>query len=93
MPSTATTRAPPVLLTERLLDTPHSLTEARVIFELDAERELSMLALRGLIDLDPGYLSRVVSRLERRGLVRKRRSELDGRVQLLSLTGEGAEHR
>ena len=28
-----------------------------------------MLELRGLIDLDPGYLSRVVSRLERRGLI------------------------
>lgn len=81
------------LLTERLLDTPHSLTEARVIFELDAEREVSMLDLRGLIGLDAGYLSRVVSRLERRGLLSKRRSERDGRVQLLSLTDAGAEHR
>lgn len=81
------------LLTERLLDTPHSLTEARVIFELDPEADLSMLALRGRIGLDPGYLSRVVSRLERSGLVSKRRSDDDGRVQLLSLTSEGARHR
>lgn len=81
------------LLTERLLDTPHSLTEARVIFELDPDEELSMAALRGRIGLDPGYLSRVVSRLKRRGLVRKRRSDDDGRVQLLSLTAEGAEQR
>ena len=42
------------LLTERLHDTPHSLTEARVIFELDADRELSMLELRGQLGLDPG---------------------------------------
>lgn len=81
------------LLTENLLETPHSLTEARVIFELDPLAELSMLTLRGRIGLDPGYLSRVVSRLARRGLVRKRRSERDGRVQLLALTDEGAEHR
>ena len=81
------------LLTEHLLDTPHSLTEARVLFELDAHRELSMLELRGRINLDPGYLSRVVTRLHRRGLVRKRRSDRDGRVQMLSLTADGAEHR
>lgn len=81
------------LLTERLHDTPHSLTEARVIFELDPEVELSMLELRGRIGLDPGYLSRVVSRLERGGLVRKRRSDDDGRVQLLSLSAEGATRR
>lgn len=81
------------LLTENLLETPHSLTEARVLFELDPDAELSMLALRRRIGLDPGYLSRVVSRLARQGLVRKRRSEHDGRVQLLALTDEGAEHR
>jgi len=81
------------LLTENLLETPHSLTEARVLFELDPGAELSMLALRGRMDLDPGYLSRVVSRLARRGLVRKRRSEHDGRVQLLALTDEGAKQR
>lgn len=81
------------LLTERLLDTPHTLTEARVIFELGADRELSMLDLRGRIGLDPGYLSRVVSRLERRGLLSKRRSDDDGRIQLLRLTDEGALRR
>ncbi|MDQ3102930.1 MAG: helix-turn-helix domain-containing GNAT family N-acetyltransferase [Actinomycetota bacterium] len=81
------------LLTERLHDTPHSLTEARILFELGAKRELSMIELRSRIGLDPGYLSRVVSRLERRGLVSKRRSADDGRVQLLSLTADGAADR
>ena len=81
------------LLTENLLDTPHSLTEARVIFELDPVAELSMLELRERIGLDGGYLSRLVSRLERRGLLDKRRSEVDGRVQLLRLTAEGAAAR
>ena len=80
------------LIAERMHDTPHSLAEARVLWELDESRETSMLELRGLIDLDAGYLSRVVSRLERQGLIRKRRSDEDGRVLLLSLTEEGAEH-
>lgn len=81
------------LLTENLLDTPHSLSEARVIFELDAVAELPMGDLRAGIGLDAGYLSRLVSRLERNGLLRKRRSERDGRVQLLSLTAAGADRR
>jgi DNA-binding MarR family transcriptional regulator/GNAT superfamily N-acetyltransferase len=81
------------LLGDGLLGTPHSLTEARVLFELDGGDEVSMLELRAAIELDAGYLSRVVSRLSRRGLVRKRRSPDDGRVQLLSLTPEGAEAR
>ncbi len=81
------------LITEHLLDTPHSLTEARVIFELDADRELPQSELRSQIGLDPGYLSRVVSRLESSGLLRKRAAEDDARRQLLSLTTAGAELR
>jgi DNA-binding MarR family transcriptional regulator/GNAT superfamily N-acetyltransferase len=81
------------LLGEHLLDTPHSLTEARVIYELDRGRELSMLELRERIGLDAGYLSRLVSRLDRNGLVAKRRSPADGRVQLLELTEAGARAR
>ena len=64
-----------------------------MIYELDGEREISMLELRALIGLDAGYLSRLVSRLERLGLISKRRSDRDGRVQLLRLTAAGAEQR
>ena len=81
------------LITERLLDTPHSLTEARVIYELAEDAELGSGELRERVGLDAGYLSRVVSRLEAGGLIRKRRSERDGRRQLLSLTPEGGRHR
>lgn len=81
------------LLTDRLLDTPHSLTEARVIYELDRDAELSMPELRARIGLDAGYLSRLVSRLERHGLLAKRRSSDDGRIQLLRLTAAGAQQR
>jgi len=81
------------LITENLLDTPHSLTEARVIYELAADDELGSGELRERVGLDAGYLSRVVTRLEADGLVRKRRSERDGRRQLLTLTPEGALRR
>ena len=81
------------LITERMHDTPHSLTEARVIWETGVREELALADLRRTLDLDPGYLSRVVSRLARRGLVEKRRSPDDGRSQILALTDSGREAR
>ena len=81
------------LITDNLLETPHSLTEARVLYELGGNAELTVGELRERVSLDPGYLSRVVSRLETQGLVRKRRSSEDGRMQLVALTPEGVRDR
>ena len=41
------------------------------------------------LGLDPGYLSRMLARLEQQGLIDRVRSEIDGRQRLLSLTPEG----
>lgn len=78
------------LITERMHDTPHSLTEARVIWEVGSGDELPQADLPARLGgLDAGYLSRVVSRLERRDLLAKRRSPEDGRSVLLALTDDG----
>jgi DNA-binding MarR family transcriptional regulator/N-acetylglutamate synthase-like GNAT family acetyltransferase len=78
------------VLREGLLHSPYSLTEARILFEI-AHRELSLTAsdLSRELGLDPGYLSRILARLERQGLVARARSETDGRRRLLSLTPAG----
>lgn len=81
------------LITDHLLDTSHSLTEARVIFELGGKRKLTLSDLRSELGLDAGYLSRVVSRLERQGLLERRRSPHDGRRRLLTLTAQGRRTR
>lgn len=79
------------LLGEGLLETPYSLTEARVLFEL-AQRDVTEVAdLRRALALDPGYLSRLLSRLETDGLVGRARSRADGRRQIVSLTDVGRE--
>ena len=77
------------LLHEGLLDMPHSLTEARVIYELGQVPETTATALVQVLDLDPGHLSRVLAGLAASGLVARRRSPDDGRRQLLSLTRAG----
>jgi DNA-binding MarR family transcriptional regulator/GNAT superfamily N-acetyltransferase len=69
--------------------TPYSLTEARLLFELAQADQVETLDLRQQLGLDPGYLSRKLARFEADGLVRLERSTLDGRRQVVSLTGSG----
>ena len=77
------------LLREGLLDTPYSLTEARVIFELGRADHAEVAALRAWLDIDRGYLSRILARFEADGLVTRRRSASDGRRQVIGLTPRG----
>jgi DNA-binding MarR family transcriptional regulator/GNAT superfamily N-acetyltransferase len=77
------------VLREGLLGTPYSLTEARVIFEL-AQRDATELAdLRRVLDIDAGYLSRIVARFETDGIAMRQRSEADRRRQVVRLTARG----
>ena len=76
-------------LDEGLLETPWSLTEARVIFELAQAPSTDMAALRSSLALDSGYLSRLLARFDAAGLIVRTASPVDGRRQALSLTTAG----
>jgi DNA-binding MarR family transcriptional regulator/GNAT superfamily N-acetyltransferase len=79
------------LLRGKYLDTPYSLTEARLLFEL-AQRDTSEVTdLRRTVDIDPGYLSRILARFESDGVIWRQRSAADGRRQVIQLTGSGRE--
>jgi DNA-binding MarR family transcriptional regulator/N-acetylglutamate synthase-like GNAT family acetyltransferase len=77
------------LLHEGLLDTRYSLTEARVVFELAQRDETPVGDLRASLDIDAGYLSRILGRFEARGIVERERSSADARRQVIRLTDEG----
>jgi DNA-binding MarR family transcriptional regulator/predicted GNAT family acetyltransferase len=77
------------VLREGLLRTPYSLTEARVIFELGQRDATELVELRRRLDIDPGYLSRIVSRFEADGLATRKRSSADARRQVIRLTSRG----
>ena len=79
------------VLREGLLHTPYSLTEARILFEISHRAEVAAADLSRELGLDPGYLSRILARLEQKGLIDKVRSETDARRRLLSLTLQGQE--
>ncbi len=79
------------LLHEGLLGGPLSLAEGRIIYELARGGVTSATKLGNDLDLDPGYLSRILRSLETRDLIQRRPSETDGRQNLLTLTSNGQE--
>lgn len=76
-------------LREGLLGSPHPLPEARVLYELGQRGQCTATELGRDLDLDLGYLSRLVRGLKRGGLVQAKPAPGDARRSLLSLTGKG----
>ena len=76
-------------LDEGLLDTPWTLTEARIVFELGQAASTDMAALRGRLALDSGYLSRILAKFDAAGLIARTVSTEDARRQSLALTAAG----
>jgi DNA-binding MarR family transcriptional regulator/GNAT superfamily N-acetyltransferase len=76
-------------LNSGLLGTPYSLTEARIIFELAHGGSMDLAHVRKKLEIDAGYLSRLMTRLKERGLVEAKPSMSDGRRQVVRLTQRG----
>jgi DNA-binding MarR family transcriptional regulator/GNAT superfamily N-acetyltransferase len=77
------------LLNEGLLQSPFSLTEVRVLYELAHEPEPTARAMASVLSVDEGYLSRVLKGLRRRRLVTGRAAADDRRQRRLALTARG----
>ena len=77
------------LLRPDLAGSAFGLTEARVLFELAHRDDVAVSELRRDLDLDAGYLSRILSGFSTSGLVAREKSAADGRRQVVRLTADG----
>jgi DNA-binding MarR family transcriptional regulator/ribosomal protein S18 acetylase RimI-like enzyme len=77
------------VLQDRFLQSPFSLAEARVLYELTQRDRPTATELCAGLDLDPGYLSRILRGFAERGLVTKTPSPEDRRQSRLALTPKG----
>jgi DNA-binding MarR family transcriptional regulator/GNAT superfamily N-acetyltransferase len=72
-----------------LADIPYPLAEARIIYELASRGSSTATELREELDLDGGYLSRILKKQQRSKLIEKKASPEDARKSILSLTPRG----
>ena len=77
------------VLDEHLLQSPFSLTEARVLFELAQRKSCTASQISATLGLDQGYLSRIVQNFVKRRLLARNRLNDDTRKYTLSLTPSG----
>jgi len=71
------------------LDSPFSLTEARVLYEIRQRDRATATDIGRDLGLDAGYMSRILRRFQKTGLIRKQISPEDGRQSFLSITARG----
>ena len=77
------------VLHEGLLESPFSLTQSRLLWEFAHRERITASELARELDLDPGYLSRLLRGFKEQGLVKSERGAEDARHRHLSITAAG----
>ncbi|SHM61926.1 DNA-binding transcriptional regulator, MarR family [Chitinophaga jiangningensis] len=77
------------LLDDHLLNSPYSLVEARILYEIHQQGPVSASQILSEVNMDKGYLSKVLKQFAKSRLISKQRSGEDARVSLISLTAKG----
>ncbi|MBU5488502.1 MarR family transcriptional regulator [Clostridium sp. MSJ-8] len=76
-------------LNQHLLETKYSVTDIRVLIEIDRIPECTANKMVKILKFDRSYMSRILKRFEKNGLIERKISETDKRVHYVSLTEEG----
>jgi DNA-binding MarR family transcriptional regulator/GNAT superfamily N-acetyltransferase len=77
------------VLDQHLMKSPFSLSEARVLYELAHRDDPAAKQIGGELGLDPGYLSRIIQKLDESGLITRKPLLCDRRQVRLGLTAKG----
>ena len=76
------------ILNTRFLGSDYSLTEGRILFEIDRGNPIAR-DLTKILAIDEGYLSRIIAKLEKKSLISRKASPQDRRKMYLHLTAQG----
>jgi Transcriptional regulators len=79
------------LLDQHILESEFSLSEVRVLHEIEKTEDCTSKKLAEILCMDSGYLSRILKQFQKYKLIEKRQSPEDGRSQFLYLTPSGQE--
>jgi DNA-binding MarR family transcriptional regulator/GNAT superfamily N-acetyltransferase len=77
------------VLRKTFLDSPYSLGEARILYEISSRHSPTASQIAGTLGLDAGYLSRVLRNFEKCGLIERKTSRKDARQSHLALSARG----
>jgi DNA-binding MarR family transcriptional regulator len=77
------------LLDQHFLDSPFSLTEGRVLYEICNTEDCTAKKIRANIVIDEGYLSRILDSFVKRGLIKRTPSPMDARLRIIVPTEKG----
>lgn len=79
------------LLSQKYLNTGYTVTEARIIYEIYEQGQISARDMANHLRIDKGYLSRIMKKFENKGLIQREVSVDDSRISHISMTRHGKE--
>ncbi len=77
------------VMKNHILDLNYSLTESRIIFEIDNNKQITAREITAMLSLDEGYVSRIVKKLMKDKIIHRKQSFRDKRTYFLVLTEKG----
>jgi len=77
------------VVNNHILESDYSLTEARIIYEVNEQEGITARAIKEKLQIDEGYMSRMVAKLVKQGILKKNQSKEDKRIFGLALTAKG----
>lgn len=77
------------LLDKHLLDSHFTLPEVRVMYEIYHHNKITSKEITELLQMDKGYLSRILLHFDNKGLIERKANKMDARVQEISLSAKG----
>lgn len=77
------------VVNRHVYESPYSLSEVRVLYEISHSPACTAKSIKNTLQIDEGYLSRIIDKFVKQKLVKKVQSPQDGRVYVLTLTAKG----